>query len=87
MYIEKPSEMIISRRLNCGFNQLLFLLLLLERTYSRQVMVIQTQAFGRHFLSNEQSELSLEGKRLKVFVVGAPRGVGRGSIILISVNT
>ena len=50
-------------------------------------MVIQTQAFGRHFLSNEQSELSLKGKRLKAFVVEAPRGVGRGSIILISVNT
>ena len=70
-----------------GSTSYFFLLLLLERTNSRQVMVIQTQAFGRHFLSNEPSELLLKGKKLKVFVVEAPRGVGRGSIMLISVNT
>ena len=41
---------------------------LLERTNSRQAVVIETRAFGRHFLSNEQNELSLKGKQLKVFV-------------------
>lgn len=50
MYIAKPSEMIISRRLNCGFNQLLFVVVVVVKEHILdKVMVIQTQAFVRHF--------------------------------------
>lgn len=40
----------------------------LKKTNFRQTVVLQTWAFGRHFLKNEQKILPLKGKQLRVVV-------------------
>lgn len=42
--------------------------ILLKRTTDRQMMVIQTLEFGRHFLTKYKVGLLLQGKQLTVFV-------------------
>lgn len=48
---------------------------LLERTNSKQTMVIQTWAFGRLFLKNEQGSLSLKRKQLRILVANGKTSV------------